>query len=205
MRQRGLPRLIKRTVDICSASAGLVIAAPAMGGIAVSIAATMGRPVLFTQDRVGEGEKVFRIYKFRSMRSEQYPDEPDADRITRLGQFLRKTSLDELPQLINILKGDMSLVGPRPLLVRYIPRYSTHQKKRHNVIPGLTGWAQTRGRNTISWEEKFENDVWYVENWTPILDLKILLHTVRTLIKNSDTQAEGHVSMPEFLGSPSPS
>ncbi|MCA9568015.1 MAG: sugar transferase [Myxococcales bacterium] len=206
MRQRGIRRAIKRSLDVGFAGAGLCAAAPVIGATAAAVWASMGRPVLFTQERVGEGERVFRIYKFRSMRDPRDPSapEPDHERITRVGAFLRSTSLDELPQLLNILKGDMSLVGPRPLLVRYIPRYDARQRRRHEVLPGLTGWAQVNGRNASSWEEKFENDVWYVEHWSLALDVRILARTVLTVVKRDGVSAEAHVTMPEFMGSPTP-
>jgi len=162
----------------------------------------MGSPVLFRQQRVGQDESIFQIYKFRSMRDPAYPGEPDEARLTRVGRFIRSTSLDELPQLINILKGDMSLIGPRPLLVRYLPRYSARQRLRHSVLPGLTGWAQVCGRNSLSWEDKFEHDVWYVEHWSIGLDLKILLRTIGSVAKRSGVSAEGQATMSEFMGSP---
>jgi lipopolysaccharide/colanic/teichoic acid biosynthesis glycosyltransferase len=163
----------------------------------------MGRPVFFRQERVGKDERRFRITKFRTMR--QADDDgvaPDEDhlRITPLGRFLRDTSLDELPQLVNVLKGDMSLVGPRPLLVRYLPRYSPLQRRRHEVLPGLTGWAQIHGRNAVSWDEKFARDTWYVEHWSPVLDLKILVRTAIIVARREGVSAEGHATMPEFLG-----
>jgi len=164
--------------------------------------ASMGRPILFRQERVGQGERVFRIVKLRTMRPappEASPDD-DAARITRVGQFLRDTSLDELPQLFNVLAGDMSLVGPRPLLVRYLPRYSARQRRRHDVLPGLTGWAQIHGRNTVDWGEKFERDVWYVEHWSVRLDLEILAKTAVMVLRRDGVSAEGHATMPEFRG-----
>ena len=170
-------------------------------GTGVAVRVSMGSPILFRQDRVGKDEAIFRIYKFRSMRDPAYPGEPDEARLTRVGRFIRSTSLDELPQLLNVLKGDMSLVGPRPLLVRYLPRYSPRQRLRHSVLPGLTGWAQVSGRNSLSWEEKFEHDVWYVEHWSVGLDLKIALRSVKAVLRRSGVSAEGQATMSEFMGS----
>jgi lipopolysaccharide/colanic/teichoic acid biosynthesis glycosyltransferase len=202
MKQRGLARLTKRALDATIAGTALVATAPVMAGAATAIWATMGRPVLFRQRRVGEGERVFEVTKFRTMRlAEEIDPNTDADRITPVGRFLRDSSIDELPQLVNILKGDMSLVGPRPLLERYLPRYDARQRRRHDVLPGLTGWAQVHGRNRMSWEDKFEHDVWYVEHWTPWLDLEILAKTALTVLRRDGISAEGHASMPEFMGS----
>lgn len=207
MRQTGLRRAAKRALDMSVASVAMVAAGPLMVGTALVVRATLGRPVFFHQERVGQGERVFRIVKFRTMRAPRAVDEPDADRIPAVGRFLRASSLDELPQLFNILRGDMSLVGPRPLLVRYLPRYSARQRRRHEVLPGITGWAQIHGRNALTWDEKFERDVWYVENWTPMLDLHILLKTARTVLQREGISSEGHATMPEFMGpsaAPSP-
>ena len=159
--------------------------------------------VFFTQDRPGKGEKIFNLKKFKTMRDDR--DEygnllPDALRITPIGKFVRKTSLDELPQLWNVCIGDMSLVGPRPLLKKYLPLYNAEQKRRHEVKPGLTGWAQVNGRNSISWEEKFKLDVWYVDNVSFSLDLKILLLTVKRVLLKEGISAEGHVTMEYFEG-----
>lgn len=163
----------------------------------------LGAPVVFKQLRPGLHGKPFIMYKFRSMtdkRDEQGNLLPDIDRFTRFSSFLRKSSLDELPELINVLKGDMSLVGPRPLLMQYLKRYTTDQAKRHNVKPGITGWAQVNGRNSISWEEKFEKDVWYVDNQSPWLDLKILILTIAQVYKREGIHQEGHVTAEEFMG-----
>ena len=163
----------------------------------------IGSPILFKQLRPGLKSKIFYVYKFRTM-TEEKNDEgkllPDEIRLTKLGQMLRKLSLDELPQLWNVLKGDMSFVGPRPLLVEYLPVYNERQSKRHNVRPGITGWAQVNGRNTISWEEKFELDVWYVENQSFWLDIKILLMTVKKVFVSEGISQEGHATMPVFKG-----
>lgn len=162
-----------------------------------------GHPVIFKQKRPGDNSRIFTIYKFRTMSNKMdiYGNLlPDEQRITKFGKFLRSTSLDELPQLFNVLKGDMSFVGPRALLVEYLPLYSSQQKKRHLVKPGITGWSQINGRNTISWEEKLNLDIWYVENRTFLLDLKILWITVVKVIKRSDISSSNHISMEKFTG-----
>lgn len=205
MKQRGWRRVAKRAFDVVAAGTALAAASPVMGGVAGAIWLTMGRPVLFTQDRVGQGDRVFRVMKFRTMKvaAPGAPPEQDHLRITRLGAFLRASSLDELPQLWNVVVGDMSLVGPRPLLVRYLPRYSPRQRRRHDVLPGLTGWAQVNGRNTLSWDEKFERDVWYVEHWSLALDARIVAKTVLQVLRRQGISAEGHATMPEFQGAAS--
>jgi len=162
-----------------------------------------GRPLLFTQVRPGLHGKPFKMYKFRTMTNAQNEHGallPDAERLTKFGQFLRSSSLDELPELWNVLKGEMSLVGPRPLLMEYVPLYSKRQARRHEVRPGITGWAQVNGRNAISWEEKFELDVWYVENQSMTLDLRILLMTVKKVFVREGISAEGEATMPKFTG-----
>lgn len=163
----------------------------------------LGSPAIFTQPRPGLNGEVFNVYKFRTMTDER--DEngellPDSIRLTSFGKLLRKLSLDELPQLVNVLKGDMSFVGPRPLLVEYLPLYNEHQAKRHNVRPGITGWAQVNGRNAISWEQKFEYDVWYVENQSLRLDFKIMLLTVKKVFVSEGISQIGHATMPVFKG-----
>lgn len=177
--------------------------APVIATAAVSIRATMGSPVIFRQNRPGQHGKTIRIMKFRSMR-DALPHEigPDFDaaRITKLGAFLRDSSIDELPQLVNVLRGDMSLVGPRPLVMQYWDRYTDEQKRRHDVLPGLTGWAQVNGRNTISWDEKFAYDVWYVDNWSLALDAKILAKTLWSVVRREGISSSGHATMPEFMG-----
>jgi lipopolysaccharide/colanic/teichoic acid biosynthesis glycosyltransferase len=187
----------KRALDVVGATAGLVVGAVPMALIAVSIRLTMGGPVLFRQARPGLGGRPFELVKFRTMR-----DGPgdDADRLTRLGRALRATSLDELPELWNVLRGDMSLVGPRPLLVRYLDRYSPEQARRHDVKPGLTGLAQVEGRNAVDWEERFRLDVRYVDTWTVAGDLRILAKTLRSVLRREGISAEGHATMPEFTG-----
>ena len=197
-------RATKRLVDACAAGAGLLATAPLTVPAAVAIRATMGAPVLFRQQRPGLGGKPFTILKFRTMRHVK-PGEAmlasDADRITRLGQFLRSTSIDELPTLLNVLKGDMSLVGPRPLLMRYLERYTVEQARRHEAKPGITGWAQINGRNQLSWADKFDMDVWYVDHRSLALDLDILLKTVGKVLKRDGISAEGAATMTEFMGS----
>lgn len=171
--------------------------------VGILIKMKLGSPIVFTQPRPGKNGKVFNVYKFRSMTDER--DEhcellPDEIRLTRFGQLLRKLSLDELPQLFNVLKGDMSFVGPRPLLVSYLPLYNERQARRHEVRPGITGWAQVNGRNAISWEQKFEYDVWYVENQSFLLDLKILFLTVKKVFISEGISQNGHATMPMFEG-----
>ena len=172
--------------------------------VAFFVRVKLGKPVVFTQPRPGKNGKVFNVYKFRSMtdeRDEQGDLLPDEIRLTKFGQLLRKLSLDELPQLFNVLKGDMSFVGPRPLLVEYLPLYNERQSRRHEVRPGITGWAQVNGRNAISWEQKFEYDVWYVENQSLLLDFKILLLTVKKVFIREGISAEGQATIEKFKGS----
>lgn len=190
----------KRAFDVAVATGALVATAPLLTGIAVAVRAQMGSPVFFRQVRVGRGERRFRIHKFRTMRDPAFEGEGDAERITPLGRFLRSTSLDELPQLIDVLKGDMSVVGPRPLLVRYLDRYSPRQRRRHEVTPGITGWAQVNGRNAASWDEKFARDVEYVENWSLAMDVRVLAKTFGAVFDRSGISAEDHATMPEFMG-----
>jgi len=196
---------VKRTFDFLASAAALVILLPLMAGIAVLIWLNLGRPILFRQLRPGMKGVPFGIIKFRTMRIDPAAGsgiDSDGMRLTRLGKLLRATSLDELPELWNVLRGDMSLVGPRPLLMQYLDRYTSEQARRHAVRPGLTGWAQINGRNSLSWERKFELDVWYVENQTFWLDLKILFMTVWRVIRPTGITAEGAPTMPEFMGSP---
>src|SRR5262249_11060218 len=178
---------------------------PAMAVAALSVRATMGRPVFFAQTRPGLGGKPFRIYKMRSMTDERDAAGnllPDGMRLTRLGKLLRATSIDELPQLYNVLRGEMSLVGPRPLLMQSLPLYSPRQSRRHDVLPGITGWAQVRGRNAVSWDEKFDYDVWYVDHWSLALDLRILAETAYRVLRREGVSHGGHMTMPNFTGSP---
>jgi sugar transferase EpsL len=194
---------IKRVVDIVGASVGIILFAPVMLTVALLVLLTMGRPVLFRQLRPGLHGKPFVLYKFRTMRDACTPSGeplPDELRLTQFGKWLRSTSLDELPELFNVLKGEMSLVGPRPLLMEYLPRYSPEQARRHEVKPGITGWAQVNGRNALSWEEKFRLDVWYVDHWNLWLDVKILLLTIWKVLKREGISAEGSATMPMFMG-----
>jgi lipopolysaccharide/colanic/teichoic acid biosynthesis glycosyltransferase len=189
---------LKRFFEIAGAILLLVLLAPILACIAVAIRINLGRPILFRQVRIGRHEHPFRILKFRTMILDEHL--PDAERLTPLGRFLRKFSLDELPQLWNILAGDMSFVGPRPLLPEYLPRYTAHQRRRHEVKPGITGWAQVHGRNAITWEEKFSLDVWYVDHRSLWLDLRILVLTALRVLRQEGISRQGHVTSPEFLG-----
>jgi sugar transferase EpsL len=200
--RKAIGRAAKRGLDVAAAALALAILAGPMLLVAASILVTMGRPVLFVQDRTGLGGRTFRLYKFRTMR-EPGPglQESDDERLTRLGRLLRATSLDELPQLLNVLKGEMSLVGPRPLLPAYLSRYTADQMRRHEVRPGLTGWAQVKGRNELTWEERFALDVWYVDHRTFLLDLRILARTAAAVLRRRGVSHPGHATMPEFIGS----
>jgi len=196
-----MKRLVKRNIDVISAAVGLVLFGPLMLAVALAVRYDMGRPVLFRQMRPGLGGKPFVIWKFRTMRDALGSDGgplPDGERITRFGRFLRSTSLDELPELWNVLKGEMSLVGPRPLLMSYLDRYTPEEARRHEVKPGVTGWAQVNGRNAISWKEKFALDVWYVDHHSFALDLKIIWLTMGKVSRRSGISAEGEATMPEF-------
>lgn len=198
--------LIKSLLDKTVAAIALLISSPILLVVAIAVYFRMGSPVLFTQPRPGENARVFNFYKFRTMTSDKDSNGnllPDEQRLTALGKFLRKTSLDELPQFLNVLKGDMSFVGPRPLLVRYLERYTPEQARRHEVKPGITGWAQVNGRRTLDrfWEEKFKLDVWYVDNWSLWLDLKILFMTVWQVLQRENVTQEGHATSEEFKGS----
>lgn len=193
----------KRIFDLCVTIPACAVLCPVMGITAILVAVKLGRPVLFTQERPGYQEKIFKMYKFRSMTDER--DEngellPDEVRLTPFGEKLRSTSLDELPELLNILKGDMSLVGPRPLLVQYLPLYNKRQHRRHDVKPGITGLAQINGRNSISWEEKFEYDVQYVENLSFREDIRILFGTVSKVFKREGINSENSATMEDFMG-----
>ena len=191
----------KRIVDVAVSGGLLAITAPIQIVVAAAIRLSMGRPVLFRQTRPGLGARPFRIVKFRTMAE---GSAPDADRLTPVGRLVRSTSLDELPQLWCVLKGDMSLVGPRPLLTAYVPRYDTRQARRHEVRPGITGLAQVSGRNSLSWPERLELDVQYVERVGVRTDLQILLKTLSTVVRRKGLSADGHVTMPEFRGDESP-
>jgi sugar transferase EpsL len=194
---------LKRVFDIVVSAVALTVLAPVMGLIALAVWRTMGRPVLFRHVRPGLHGKPFVMYKFRTMRDlrdaagELLPDET---RLTPFGRWLRATSLDELPELLNVLRGEMSLVGPRPLLMEYLERYTPEQARRHEVKPGITGWAQIHGRNNLSWDERFKLDVWYVDNWSLWLDVKILWRTLWIVLRREGISAQGHATMPEFIG-----
>lgn len=197
-------KYIKRILDIISSLLAIIILSPLLAVTAVIVKTKLGSPVLFKQERPGKDEKIFTLMKFRTMTDER--DEngellPDEVRLTKFGKFLRSTSIDELPELFNILKGDMSVIGPRPLLVKYLPRYNEHQHRRHEVRPGLSGWAQVNGRNSISWEEKFDLDVEYVDNYSLSKDINILFMTVMSVIKRDGINSDNDVTMEEFMGS----
>ena len=198
-------KYIKRILDIISSLLAIIILSPLLAVTAVLVKTKLGSPVLFKQERPGKDEKIFTLMKFRTMTDER--DEngellPDEVRLTKFGKFLRSTSIDELPELLNILKGDMSVIGPRPLLVEYIPRYNEHQHRRHEVRPGLSGWAQVNGRNSISWEEKFDLDVEYVDNYSFAMDVKILFMTVLNVLKKEGISSETSATMEVFMGTP---
>lgn len=196
-------RYIKRILDICCALAAMIVFCWLYAIVAVLVRAKLGSPVIFCQERPGKDEKIFKLYKFRSMTDER--DEngellPDDVRLTKFGRLLRSTSLDELPEAWNILKGDMSVIGPRPLLVKYLPRYNEQQARRHEVRPGLSGYAQVHGRNAVTWEEKFDMDVWYTENVSFVLDAKLVLQTVVVAMKRDGISSETSVTIEDFMG-----
>ncbi len=193
--------MTKRAFDFVTALFLVFLFSPVLIVVSLLVYFKMGRPILFCQSRPGLNEKIFTIYKFRTMNDEKDKNGnllSDDVRLGKLGKFIRSTSLDELPQLFNIVKGDMSFVGPRPLLVEYLPLYNDRQRKRHDVVPGITGWAQVNGRNAISWEQKFELDVWYVENRTFKLDMKILWLTFLKVLKRSDINSSNNITMEKF-------
>lgn len=198
--------MLKRTLDLVVAGGALAATWPVMASVALLIRATMGKPVIFRQVRPGYKECLFVAYKFRTMREakEGEDDRPisDKERLTSIGRFIRRASLDELPQLFNVLRGDMSLVGPRPLLVQYIPRYNADQRRRHDARPGITGWAQINGRNATTWDERFAHDLWYVDNWSLLLDLRILGLTVWKVLSGDGISQPGQETMQEFMGNP---
>lgn len=194
----------KRLFDLLLTSLGLVIISPLLLALALSVWLVHGSPVLFRQKRPGYRSQPFMNIKFRTMtdaRDAQGNLLPDAERLTRLGRFLRSTSLDELPELFNVVRGEMSLVGPRPLLMQYLERYTSEQARRHDVLPGISGWAQINGRNALTWEEKFRLDVWYVDHWSFWLDLKILAQTFWKVLRRESISQSGHISAEEFMGS----
>lgn len=196
-------KYIKRILDIISSLLAIIILSPLLGILTVIGAFEMKGNPFFTQERPGKDEKIFKLVKFRTMTNAKDKDGnllSDADRLTKYGKFLRNTSLDELPELFNILKGDMSVIGPRPLLVKYLPRYNQHQHRRHEVKPGLSGWAQVNGRNAISWEDKFNYDVEYVDNYSIVMDIKILFMTILNVLKREGISSETSATMEEFMG-----
>jgi sugar transferase EpsL len=193
----------KRAADLLLASLAIAILSPMLLAVGVLVRLFLGRPVLFRQRRPGLHGLLFTCLKFRTMRGTRDSAGkllPDADRLTSLGSFLRRTSLDELPELWNVIRGDMSLVGPRPLLPEYLPRYNAFQRRRHEVRPGITGWAQVNGRNALTWEQKFKLDIWYVDHQSFWLDVKILWLTLLTVVRRQGIEHGGHATMPEFLG-----
>lgn len=195
---------MKRIIDTIVSLSMLIVLSWIILIVAFLVRTKLGSPIIFTQPRPGRNGKVFNVYKFRTMTDERDHNGellPDSIRLTKFGQLLRKLSLDELPQLFNVLKGDMSFVGPRPLLVEYLPLYNERQAHRHDVRPGITGWAQVNGRNAISWEQKFEYDVWYVENHSLLLDFKILLLTVKKVFISEGISADGQATIEKFKGS----
>ena len=197
--------MIKRILDVAIASTALILLSPVYFIVAHKVKKNLGSPVLFRQVRPGLHGKPFEMIKFRTMKDaldEQGNLLPDSERLTAFGKMLRATSLDEMPELWNVIKGDMSIVGPRPLLMEYLPLYNSEQAKRHNVRPGITGYAQVNGRNAISWEKKFELDTWYVENQSLWLDFKIMLKTIKKVIAKDDISAEGEATMTKFTGTP---
>jgi len=196
-------RFVKRPLDCALAAGAMVVLSPVLGVTALLVRTKLGSPVLFTQDRPGKNEKVFKLYKFRSMSNERDANGdllPDDMRLTKFGRILRSTSMDELPELFNIIKGDMAIVGPRPLLVSYLTRYNARQARRHEVRPGFTGLAQVHGRNAISWEEKFDWDIKYVDHITFLGDLKIIFDTVKTVLRREGINSDTSVTMEEFMG-----
>jgi lipopolysaccharide/colanic/teichoic acid biosynthesis glycosyltransferase len=198
----GIP-VSKRVLDYFLTMIGLVIVSPVMLLVALLVRIFHGAPIFFTQQRPGYRGAPFTLIKFRTMRDAFRPDGklmPDEDRLTGFGRFLRSTSLDELPELFNVLRGEMSLIGPRPLLMRYLDRYTAEQARRHEVLPGITGWAQVNGRNNVSWEEKFRLDVWYVDNWSFSLDLLILGRTIWKVISREGINEPGNATAQEFMG-----
>jgi len=193
----------KRLLDLLLAVPALVILSPVMAVTALIILFKEGRPVLFRQQRPGRGGKLFTLNKFRTMRNavdRQGRPLPDEQRLSRFGRALRSTSIDELPELFNVLRGEMSIVGPRPLLAAYLERYNAQQARRHEVLPGITGWAQINGRNALTWDEKFRLDVWYVDHWSLWLDMKIIALTVLKVIRREGISQEGHATAEEFRG-----
>jgi lipopolysaccharide/colanic/teichoic acid biosynthesis glycosyltransferase len=198
-----LSRLIKSLGDRLLAAIALTLLSPFVAILAIAIYFRMGSPVIFSQARVGKNNSIFTFYKFRTMNDQEDSDGkllPDMERLTPLGEFLRQTSLDELPQLWNVLRGDMSFIGPRPLVTAYLDRYTPEQARRHEVTPGITGWAQINGRNSISWEKKFQLDLWYIDHWSLWLDIKILLQTVIKIVSREGVDEDQNTTSSEFMG-----
>jgi lipopolysaccharide/colanic/teichoic acid biosynthesis glycosyltransferase len=207
MRATAARSLSKAVLDRSVAAAGLLLSSPVILAAALGVRVAMGRPVFFTQLRPGLDAKPFHLWKFRTMNNDRDARGrllPDDARLTKFGRFLRSTSIDELPQLWNVLRGDMSLVGPRPLLMQYVQRYSPEQARRLEVKPGITGWAQVKGRNALSWDEKFALDVWYVNHWTLALDLRIIVMTVVQVLRREGISSQGHATTFEFMGNLGP-
>ena len=198
-----LSRLIKSLIDRLVAAFMLIFLSPFIGILAIAIRLNMGSPIIFSQPRGGKNNSTFTFYKFRTMTDERDSEGnllPDMERLTPLGEFLRQTSLDELPQLWNVLIGDMSFVGPRPFIAVYLERYTPEQARRHSVSPGITGWAQINGRNSITWEEKFQLDLWYIDHWSLWLDLKIIAQTVNKIVSKEGVDEDQNTTMTEFMG-----
>ncbi|MCS4534057.1 sugar transferase [Neisseria montereyensis] len=196
-------KLLKRLLDILASALGLIVLSPILLILVYLIRKNLGSPVFFTQTRPGQDGKPFKMIKFRSMRDAVDANGnplPDSERLTDFGKKLRATSLDELPELWNVLKGDMSLVGPRPLLMQYLPLYNEFQYRRHEMKPGITGWAQVNGRNALSWDDKFQYDIWYIDNYSFMLDIKILFLTIKKVFVREGISAEGEATMPYFTG-----
>ncbi len=196
---------VKRVIDVIAAVAGLLLLSPLVFILAVLVRVKLGSPVLFRQQRPGFQGRPFWLFKFRTMTDQRDAERnllPDEQRLPAFGRFLRSTSLDELPELFNVLKGDMSVVGPRPLMMKYLPRYTPEQARRHEAKPGITGWAQINGRNAISWEDRFKLDVWYVDNWSVWLDLRILVKTIAAVFRREGITQQGRATMDEFMGTP---
>lgn len=192
----------KRAADLLAAAALLLLLSPLLALVAIAVRLVLGKPILFRQTRPGAGGRPFICYKFRTMRpvEDERPRLADAERLTAFGTLLRRSSLDELPELWNVLLGDMSLIGPRPLLMKYLDRYSPRQARRHDVRPGITGWSQVNGRNALDWESKLELDAWYVDQLSPLLDARILVMTLGTVLRGRGVSAANHATMPEFRG-----
>ena len=203
LRRLNRSRRVKRLIDVSVAGGGLLLSAPIVAALTAVVGLRHGWPPIFVQERPGQDGRLFRMYKLRTMTNERDAHgelKPDTERLTELGRFLRASSLDELPELLNVLRGEMSLVGPRPLLTEYLPRYSPRQRRRHDVPPGITGRAQVEGRNALSWNEKFEHDVAYVDDWSNLEDLRILVQTLRTVLLREGIAHEGQATMHKFMG-----